>query len=144
MPMSILLCFGKNWMNNWDRIGTKHVKNPTRIQIEKAGDFRSKWRTMFIHALSGGKRGVFLSPFLSKRGHFYPPFLSHVMTIMQMLKSIILWIRFLKSEASHSTLFNLDLSAYPSSEKEVKNQLKIKLKSFLFFSTKVVEGLGTI
>ena len=52
---------------------------------------------------------------------------------------------FLKSEASHSTLFNLDLSAYPSSEKEVKKSIKeLKLKSFVFLSANVVEGLGTI
>ena len=68
----------------------KHLKNPIRIQIEKAGDFRSKWRTMFIHDLSGGERGVLLSPFLSKRGHFYPLFFVSCMTIMQILKSIIL------------------------------------------------------
>ena len=143
--MSILLYFGKHCMKNWDRIGTKHEKNPTRIQIQKADDLRSRWRTMFIHDLSGGKEGVFLSPFLSKRGHFYPPFFVSCMTIMQILKSIILWIMFLKSEASHSTLFNLDLSAYPSSEKEGKKSIKeLKLKSFGFLLAKVVEELGTI
>jgi len=52
----------------------KSVKNPTRIQIEKAGDFRSRWRTMFIHDWSGRKRGGFLSPFLSKEGRFSPLF----------------------------------------------------------------------
>ena len=48
---------------------------------------------------------------------------------------------FLKREASHSTLFNLD----PSSEKEGKKSIKeLKLKSFVFLSAKVVEGLLTI
>ena len=52
---------------------------------------------------------------------------------------------FVKSEASHSTLFNLDLSAYPSSEKEGKKSIKeLKLKSFGFLPAEVVEGLGTI
>ena len=67
----------------------KHLKNPIRIQIEKAGDFRSKWRTMFIHDLSGRKRGFFYPPFCRKEG-VSPPFFVSCMTIMQILKSIIL------------------------------------------------------
>jgi len=48
-------------------------QSPTRIQIEKADDFRSRWRTMFIHDLSGRKRGFFYPPFCRKKG-VSPPF----------------------------------------------------------------------
>jgi len=86
--MSILLCFGKK-IGGKIEIDIKPVKNPTRIQIEKAGDFRSRWRTMFIHDLSGRKRGFFYPPFCRKEG-VSPPFFVSCMTIMQILKSIIL------------------------------------------------------
>ena len=115
--MSILMCSGKNWMKNWDRIGTKHVKIQPEFRSKKQVTSDQSGGQCSYMTCQEGKGGYFYPPFCRKEGISTPLFCLMYDNNANFEK-YNLWIMFLKSEASHSTLCNLDLSAYPSSEKE--------------------------